>query len=476
MNDKEKRDGNFIRRGLQNFISKHPEMAATGILVAYSGGIDSATLLSALAGCAVSPLRAVHVVHNLRPPEELRREREVVEAYCRRLHIPLTVATVRPGAIEKLANEKQVGLEAAAREIRYGILKRIARRLGFRFIATAHNADDQLETLMSRFIASSSVDGLAGMAQSHDLGNGLCLVRPLLFASRKDIERYAEVERLPVSNDSTNAALNYTRNRIRHELVPILDRDFQGWRKGLLGTSVKIASDKAALNEYLGRFMRDCDIDTAKNAASIDFDAFKKAPEAIKIRVLARCVAAISKNNRLSHEALRGACNSLAHGAPGADVLGARISVRGERLEILPVLDFRIEDRYFFLIPSEGTYHAGLILVSLWWGNGAEREDRSRKGRGFLLEGAFSFPLIVRSRKPGDAMMTGNCVRRLDDIMKSWHLDQGRRNMVPVVEDRNGIVAVLASSLEGAGLEQERFRDYDGSKVARRLFISIKGA
>jgi hypothetical protein len=82
----------------------------------------------------------------------------------------------------------------------------------------------------------------------------------------------------------------------------------------------------------------------------------------------------------------------------------------------------------------------------------------------------------VRSRKPGDAMMTGNSERRLDDMMKSWHLDHEQRNMVPVVEDRCGIVAVLASSLEGAGLEQEKFRDYNGSKVARRLFISIKGA
>ncbi|MFA5853423.1 MAG: tRNA lysidine(34) synthetase TilS, partial [Spirochaetales bacterium] len=365
MSDKEKRDGNSIRHGLQNFISNHPEVETAGILVAYSGGIDSATLLSALAGSAIRPLRAVHVVHSLRPVNELRKEREVVAACCRRLHIPLTIATVKRGAIEKLASETKIGVEAAAREIRYGILKKIARRLGFRFIATAHNADDQLETLLGRFIASSSIDGLTGMAQSRDLGRGLFLVRPLLFASRKDIELYAEAEMLPISDDSTNAALNYTRNRIRHELVPILDRDFLGWRKGLLGTSAKIASDKAALNEYLVRFMSCCSIDTAKNTASIDLAAFKKAPKAIRIRALSRCIAAISKSDRMSYEALRDACDSIANEAPGVDVLGARIAVRRERLEILPILDFRIEDRYFFQVPSEETYHAGLISLSL---------------------------------------------------------------------------------------------------------------
>ena len=476
MSDEEKPDGNFISRGLQKCISKYPALSSEGILVAYSGGIDSATLLSALAGCGIGPLRALHVVHSLRPPEELRDERELVEAFSRRLGIPLTVATIARGAIEKLASEKKIGIEAAARELRYGILKRSARRLGLGFIAVAHNADDQLETLMGRFIASSSVDGLAGMAQCRRLGGGLRLIRPLLFASRKDIERYAEAESLPISIDSTNEALKYTRNRIRHELVPILDRDFRGWRKGLLGTSAKIAADKAALNEYLARFMRHCSIDASKNAASIDLDAFKNASEAIRIRALARCVAAISKNRRLSHEALRDACDSIVNGAPGADVLGTRISARGKRLEILPVLDFRIEDKYFFQVLCEGSYGAGPLSLSLWWENSGNGEALAQKRKGFLIEVTFSFPLIVRSRKPGDSILTTDGARKLDDIMKSWRLDQGKRNKVPVIEDREGIVAILASSLEGASLEQEKFRGYNGSNLARRLYIRLKGA
>ena len=383
---------------------------------------------------------------------------------------------MRAGRSKSSRTKKKIGIEAAARELRYGILKRSARRLGLGFIAVAHNADDQLETLMGRFIASSSVDGLAGMERYRELGHGLRLIRPLLFASRKDIERYAAALSLPVSIDSTNAALEYTRNRIRHELVPLLDRDFKGWRKGLFGTSSKIAADKAALNEYVARFMRHCSIDALKNSASIDLYAFKRAPEAIRIRALARCIAAISRNRRLPHQALRDACESILTDAPGAEVLGTRIQVRGKRLEILPVLDFRVEDKYFFQILCEGSYRAGPLLLSLWWESGAAGDAQAQNQKGFLLEGSFSFPLIVRSREPGDSILAGDGARKLDDIMKSWHLDQGIRNKVPVIEDRKGIIAVLASSLEGACLEHEKFRGYNGSSLARRLYIRIKGA
>jgi tRNA(Ile)-lysidine synthetase-like protein len=139
-----------IRDGVGAFFKRHPRAFGEGIAVAYSGGADSTVLLAALASLKPGKIRAVHVSHGLRPADELRAERAIVEGTCRGLKVPLTVATIKPGKIERLAREKEIGIEAAARELRYRILGATARRFGLRTICTAHNANDQLETLLAR--------------------------------------------------------------------------------------------------------------------------------------------------------------------------------------------------------------------------------------------------------------------------------------------------------------------------------------
>jgi len=457
-------------RCLNTFFADHPDAIGQGLIVAYSGGVDSVSLLSALASRGLNSLRAVHVMHNLRSADELRREGEIIRETCRGLHLPLTIATVKPGAILKLADKKKIGIEAAAREIRYGILKRSAKRFGMRLICTAHNADDQLETLISRFLSASSIDGLGGIQPLRDIGDGLLLIRPILSLSRRDIEQYAFSKKLAVSTDSTNASASFSRNRIRHAIMPTLDREFPGWKKGLLGTSRKLADDKHVLDEVLGKALDACQIDLEDKKASIDLGVFSSAPAAIRIRMLARCMPILGREGRLSWKALRSASESIAQGASAADVPGARIFISDGRLEIVPGLDFHGEDKYFFVISSEGIYRCGPTEITIGW-DAPEAETK-----GCLIEGSFVFPLIVRSRKAGDVIRAVEGEKRLDDIMKSWHLDKGIRDMIPVIEDREGIVAVLPSSLEAAHSHNEKFRNYAGPQNGRRLYIRIKGA
>lgn len=457
-------------RCLNTFFADHPDAIGQGLIVAYSGGVDSVSLLSALASRGLNSLRAVHVMHNLRSADELRREGEIIRETCRGLHLPLTIATVKPGAILKLADKKKIGIEAAAREIRYGILKRSAKRFGMRLICTAHNADDQLETLISRFLSASSIDGLGGIQPLRDIGDGLLLIRPILSLSKRDIEQYAFSKKLAVSTDSTNASASFSRNRIRHVIMPTLDREFPGWKKGLLGTSRKLADDKHVLDEVLGKALGACHIDLEDKKASIDLGVFSSAPAAIRIRMLARCMPILGREGRLSWKALRSAAESIAQGASAADVPGARIFISDGRLEIVPGLDFHGEDKYFFVISSEGIYRCGPTEITIGW-DAPEAETK-----GYLIEGSFVFPLIVRSRKAGDVIRAVEGEKRLDDIMKSWHLDKGIRDMIPVIEDREGIVAVLPSSLEAAHSHNEKFRNYAGPQNGRRLYIRIKGA
>ncbi len=469
MMKKEDSAASIIGRGIAKFFAAHPDLKKAGIIVAYSGGVDSAVLLSSLSAKGIRPIRAVHVVHNLRPEEELARERTIVTSTCADVGVPLTIAAVKRGSIEKLAAKKKIGIEAAAREVRYGILKREARRSGFGVICTAHNADDQLETLVARFISSSSTDGLAGIRPLRSLGGNILLARPLLFASRKETERYVEEMGIQISADSTNASADYRRNKIRHILTPLLDAEFPGWRKGVRSTAEKMESDSAALQEALGEAMGKCSIDPGRKSASIDIQTIRALPEGLRIRLLATCIAAISGSERLSYKALKTAAQALDRESKGFDLLGHRLLPLGDKLEIMPILDFRAEDGYFFLMPDAGQYRSGPIVVSLSW-------DRPNQGRGYLIEGSFSFPLIARSRKAGDAIKTTGIDKRIDDILKSWRLERQRRGLVPIIEDRDGIVAILPSSFEGLRCGREKFRDYTGPMDGRRLFIRIKGA
>lgn len=480
MNDEKSPSIASIESGVAAFFEEHPEVALQGIVIAYSGGADSSVLLDALASRGISRLRAVHVVHNLRDPEELRRERLIVKNNCRRLGLPLTVAVIKAGAVERLACEKRLGLEAAARELRYGILRREARRFGLGAICTAHTADDQMETMIARFISSSSVDGLAGIPPLRRVAEDLSIARPLLFASRKEIERYAEEKGLAYSTDSSNASTEFFRNRIRQSLVPVLEREFPGWRRGLSGTREKLGMDKIEIGKILEQAMSNSHIDRSGKEARIPFDVFLASSMAIRIRILAACMDTVSGGGRLSYKALFNAAESLAAGAKKVDVLGARISNADGCLSIQTVLDFKREDGYFFQIESEGSCRAGDLIIVARWATAEGKRPRPGHnpglGEGCLFEGSFEFPLIVRSRKPGDAIRTGNGIVRLDDILKDWHIDRKYRNKVPVIEDAKGIIAILPSALSGAHLKSEKFRLYEGPKAGRKLYIRIKGA
>ncbi|PKL06764.1 MAG: tRNA lysidine(34) synthetase TilS [Spirochaetae bacterium HGW-Spirochaetae-9] len=460
-----------VERQIEGFFSNNPYLRGRSLLVAYSGGMDSSTLLTILAESGICPLRAVHIVHNLRPAEELALERTIIVARCRELKLPLTIATVRAGAIEKMAKRRKIGIEAAAREVRYGILERCALRFGIEAICTAHNADDQLETLLSRFLSSSSINGLVGIQPSRSIGKGITLLRPLLSVPRSAIERYADSRKLPFSTDSTNCFVVFRRNRIRHTILPLLDREFPGWRNGLLGTSKKLEADKAALDALFEKALAACSLEEFNRKAAMPMDVFAALPLSIRMRMLARWISSIAGESRISAKALQSALAALAGGASGVDVLGTRLIRRGDMLKILPILDFHSEDGYFFVIPSEGVYGAGPIEISLSWGRSGELEH----GNG-LAEGSFTFPLRLRNRKAGDAMKIAGVMRRLDDVMKTWHLEGRLRNAALVVEDRDGIVALLPSAIDPACCEREKFRDYAGLKNGRRLYIRIKGA
>ena len=186
-------------------------------VVAFSGGIDSLALVLMMKKEERKRSAAVYVDHSLRPREELDEEISLNIRNARALSIPLYIIRLGEGSVSLLAKEKDIGIEAAARTLRYEALERFRSENGYDFILTAHHLDDQSETLLMRMLSSSPFWAWAGIRRRE--GN---LIRPILSTTKDEIRRVVEKSGLKWSEDSTNSDLSYRRNWIRRNILPSL--------------------------------------------------------------------------------------------------------------------------------------------------------------------------------------------------------------------------------------------------------------
>jgi tRNA(Ile)-lysidine synthase len=196
------------------------------LLVAVSGGADSLALLHGLAEGRAEwrwELRAVHVHHGMRGPEA-DADAEFLAECCAEWGVPLRVERVDVPAV---ARECRISVEEAGREARYSTFVRLAGEWGCGRVVTAHHADDQAETVLLHLFRGAGIDGMAGMPERRPLGPAAGapeLVRPLLGVRRRELEAYCAAHGLVPRLDVTNLDLQYRRNRIRYELLPVLER------------------------------------------------------------------------------------------------------------------------------------------------------------------------------------------------------------------------------------------------------------
>lgn len=198
------------------------------VVVGLSGGPDSvalAAILRELAGGRRyrSELVLAHLNHGLRP--SARRD----EAFVRQLADAWTLPVViRSAAIGREAKVAGVGIEEAARRARYAFLDEVAREAGAPIVAVGHHLDDQAETVLMNVLRGSAIRGLAGMPIRRPLapGSPATLIRPLLEVSREEILSYLAARHLAFMDDETNRSPAMLRNRLRHELLPLVERQY----------------------------------------------------------------------------------------------------------------------------------------------------------------------------------------------------------------------------------------------------------
>jgi tRNA(Ile)-lysidine synthase len=207
--------GDFFRRRLG-------ERASAGV-IAISGGPDSVALAwLALAlqerGIISQPVLA-HLNHRLRGAESDGDEAFVIEL-ANRWGVPVVTESIDVAELARGRN-----LEETARQVRYAWLTQVARQHAAAWIATGHTTDDQAETVLHHFLRGAGLNGLSGIAERLPLADDILLLRPLLTTRRHELTALLDADKITFRVDSSNSDVRFTRNRLRREIIPLLERE-----------------------------------------------------------------------------------------------------------------------------------------------------------------------------------------------------------------------------------------------------------
>lgn len=262
------------------------------VVVGVSGGPDSVCLLHLLWRLREDfniNISVVHLDHQFRGIEA-QKDARYVEELCESLGVKAFIFSYDVG---KYSREKGITFEEAGRELRYRLFDEVAKETGSSKIVVAQNRNDQAETVLMRLFRGSGLDGLTAIDYKRD-GK---IIRPLLDINRKEIEEYCKKYDLKPRIDKTNLETIYTRNKIRLELIPYIEKNFNpGIIDALWRSANLLRDDSQYLNLLTEEKLKDITIQKNKNEYSLDQNKFDKLNIAMKKRVLRKAIGEVKGN------------------------------------------------------------------------------------------------------------------------------------------------------------------------------------
>jgi tRNA(Ile)-lysidine synthase len=249
------------------------EWCGSHVVLAVSGGPDSVAMLRAMVAVKATAggdgrLFVAHLNHGLRSAAD--EDHAWLQSLCQRLGIPLEFGRAN---VAKIAEEKGDGWEAAARLARYEFLRETAERVGARFVATGHTADDQAETVLHRVLRGTGIEGIAGIPKVRQLSPSVSIVRPLLNVRRADVLAYLSSIGQNYRIDASNEDTTWTRNRLRNDLLPELrERYNRRVDTALTRLAAQASEAQMLIRQTAEKVARDCIV---RNAEGIQINCSK---------------------------------------------------------------------------------------------------------------------------------------------------------------------------------------------------------
>lgn len=424
------------------------------IVVAVSGGPDSICLLHLLCrSLSGESLLVAHMNFNLRGTESDADELFVRETAAR-WGVGFCCKSVDTLAYSR---EHSLSVEMAARELRYGWFEELRQKSGADYVAVAHNANDNAETLLLNLCRGTGIKGLCGMREL----DGRHILRPLLGFSRAQIESYLKQNSIPFRTDSTNAENTFSRNRIRNSVLAELKQINPSVISTLNKNMERFRMASAVLERAAGELRRKFSVSGKEYAGRI---AARGGVAAFLAACLSECrirevidTASLAKEGKdvcgyVMYEVLSGygfnpsQCSDMASAAESAESKrienDAFVAIAGRGL-------LKVYDAALFAVPDSvkidfqpacntfetafGSLRLRFSLLPYEKGMTGLREERSL----FITADSLHFPLLLRSVQPGDRFspfgLGGS--KKLSDYYTDLKIDNAIRRLVPLLED-----------------------------------------
>ncbi len=423
-----------------------------GVLLALSGGADSCALLHLLADDAKNKGYALHLAHLHHGIRGTEADRD--ESFCRTLAshygLPLHVDHVDVPSLAKESGESE---EMAGRRARYAYFAQLMQQYHLPLLATAHHADDNLETVLVRLVSGSATAGLGGIAPVRPFEGGY-LVRPLLQATRAEIEAYCEQNALSYVTDSTNADTAYLRNRLRAEIAPALQSIAPQLQSRLLNTCAALRED----DDYLNTLAADlCDKAHTPDDALL-LSVLQQAAPPLQKRVLLTALRRLSPDARIQHCHIEALCRLVSQGH-GQTCLPSdiRASADGQTLRFLPHQAEPSPLPVSFCAPLQiGTQHLSAldICVTLCQNptdgtdNAPTNQENAKNPQNVynpFIYDTLTFDTIsedayFRLRQQGDTLLLGGMHRKIRKLQNAAHIPPALRERLPILCDAQGVL------------------------------------
>ncbi len=409
--------------------------ARARVLVALSGGADSTALLYAL--CRLAPqlgfsVAAAHMNHQIRP--RAAADAAAVARLCFSLNVPVVFCAEN---VPEYARTQKMGLEEAGRELRYRFLRVAAQRTGAARIATAHHLNDQAETLVMRLARGTSVSGLGGIPLK-----SLPFVRPMLRVERSQVETYLQHHGLTYVDDESNTDCRFTRNRVRHKVLPLLEEVHPHAQRQLAQLAQLVSVEEEYWAQEVEKHLHPAQVceDGRDEELRLDYHATAALHPALRTRVMRALLGRVRGNLcGLESVHLRLLESMFTHPRPQIqfDLPGAWIARRYAQIVCRrtapeveqPSFCCRIDGPGVYFLPQNASVEVVLAQAAAAGLLCAE-----------FAAAALQWPLYVRGNRPGDRL---RCVgmdgrKKLKNIFSEQQLEIEQRRRVPVLCDDSG--------------------------------------
>ncbi len=435
------------------------------VLIGVSGGPDSVTLLNVLLSLKKRynlSFFIAHLDHMLRGKES-EEDVNFVKNLAQELGLPCEVKSCN---LIKIARKEPLTLEEAAREYRYKFYSETAKKFKANKIALGHNADDQIETVLMRFLRGSGLEGLMGIPPIRGK-----IIRPLIECSREEIEEYCKENKIEYRVDSSNEEVIYFRNKIRLELLPLLSK---GYNKNIKDTMLRLRSIISEVSAYLNHetelLFKEVTRRKSPEMVIIDLKKFTPLPLALKRRIIRKSIEVVKGNLYSISFAHNNEILKLTEHQLGekeiylpdnlmAKKIYNKIMIYKKKISKDQTEEIPTPWEYDILIPGKTEVKSLGIKIEIKILDSADIKSSlyltKKKSKGEFLEfidyNEVKLPLKLRNRRSGDRFyplkMKG--LKKVKDFFIDNKIPKGCRDLIPIlVDSEDQIIWIMGMRLD----------------------------